>query len=129
MAGSASAKPNNTIPAPRADTNRVNDWWEHVADISAITGAEMDLAQRQYGGNHAAQQIRLKNNTAGALDAVLLQELPVGVTPTGKEQTVTVAAGGEYVVNRAIRKIIKSGSGALQADVFWWFASNTMPNP
>lgn len=126
MAGSASIKPNNSIPAPRADMNRPSDWWEHIADI---TSGDVDLRQRQYGGNHAAQRVRLKNTTAGALVAVLLQELPAKVAVTSMEQSITVAANSEYTVDRAIRKIIASGSGALQADCFWWFASNTMPNP
>lgn len=126
MAGSASIKPNNAIPAPRADMNRTSDWWEHVADISSV---DIDLRQRQYGGNHAAQRVRLVNNTAGALNAVLLQELPAPVAVTSKEQTITVPPNGQYTVDRAIRKIIASGSGALQADCFWWFASNSMPNP
>lgn len=122
----ASIKPNTPIPAPRADLNRTSDWWQHIADI---TSADVDLRQIQYAGNHAAQRIRLKNNTAGALVAVLLQELPSAVPVTSMEQSISVGAGGEYLVDRPIRKIIASGSGALQADCFWWFSSNTMPNP
>jgi hypothetical protein len=122
----ASDKPNTAMPAPRADMNRTSDWWEHVADISAT---DIDLRQRQHGGNHAAQRVRLKNNTAGPLVAVLLQELPSGLSVTSMEQSITVGANSEYTVDRAIRKIISSGSGALQADCFWWFASNTFPNP
>lgn len=122
----ASSKPNKPIPAPRADMNITSDWWEHVSDI---TSADIDLRERAYGGNHAAQRVRLKNNTGGALVAVLLQELPSNLPVTSQEQSVTVGANSEYTVDRAIRKIISSGSGALQADCFWWFASNTMPNP
>ena len=122
----ASAKFNTPIPAPRIDTTRPSDWWETVSDISS---GDIDLRQRQYGGNHAAQMVRLVNATAGNLVAVLLQELPEGVSPTGKEQSITVLANSQYEVPRAIRKIIASGSGALKADCFWWFSSGTMPNP
>jgi hypothetical protein len=119
----ASSKPVPAIPAPRADTSKTSDWWEHIADISAV---DIDLRQRQFGGNHAAQQLRLFNATGGALVAVLIQEHG-SVAPSS--QSVTVGAGAEYIVPRAIRKIVAAGSGALQADAFWWFASNTMPNP
>lgn len=119
----ASAKPNRPIPAPRADTSKPSDWWEHIADISA---ADVDLRQIQYGGNHAAQKVRLVNPTAGDLVAVLIQEH--GETEVAS-QPITVRAESEYEVPRIIRRIESTGSGALQADVFWWFASNTMPNP
>lgn len=119
----ASAKPNKPIPAPRADTSKPSDYWEHIEDISAT---DIDLRQRQYGGNHAAQLVRLNNTGVTNLVAVLIQEL--GETATDS-QPITVNAGAQYDVPRAVRKIVASGSGALQADVFWWFASNTMPNP
>ena len=119
----ASAKPNRPIPAPRADTSKTSDWWEHIADI---TSGDVDLRERQFGGNHAAQQLRLFNSTAGALVAVLIQETP---ETSPSSQPITVPAGRDYIVPRAIRKIVASGSGALQADAYWWFASNTMPNP
>lgn len=121
----ASSKPNPPIPSPRADQSRPSDWWEHINDI---TSADVDLRQRGYGGNHAAQLVRLNNTTTGNLIAVLLQELPEGAS-TSLTQQITVNAGCQYEVPRAIRKIVASGSGALQADCFWWFASNTMPNP
>lgn len=119
----ASAKPNRPIPAPRADTSKTSDWWEHIADISS---GDVDLRERAFGGNHAAQQLRLFNATAGVLVAVLIQESPEAVPSS---QSVSVEAGRDYIVPRAIRKIVASGSGALQADAYWWFASNTMPNP
>ena len=119
----ASAKPNKSMPAPRADMSRVSDWWEHIADISS---GDVDLRQRQFGGNHAAQLVRLVNNTAGALVAVLIQEKGEDAADS---QSITVRANDSYEVPRAIRKIVASGSGALQADCFWWFASNSMPNP
>ncbi len=122
----ASAKPNTPIPAPRADMSRTSDWWEHIASIAS---ADIDLRERQYGGNHAAQLVRLNNTTAGNLVAVLLQELPSALSVTSQEQSITINAGQQYEVPRAVRKIIASGSGALQADVFWWFASNSIPNP
>lgn len=122
----ASSKPNNSIPAPKADQHRGADWWEHIADISS---GDVDLRQRAFGGNHAAQVVRLFNATAGTLVAKLLQELPSGVDPTNRDQSVSVPAGQAYEVPRPIRKIIASGSGALQADCFWFFASNTFPNP
>lgn len=119
----ASTKPVPAIPCPRADTGKPSDWWEHIADISS---GDIDLRQRQFGGNHAAQQLRLVNATAGALVAVLIQEHG----PTAPDaQSITVQANSEYIVPRAIRKIVASGSGALQADAYWWFASNTFPNP
>jgi hypothetical protein len=123
MTMAASAKPNRAIPAPRCDTSKPSDWWEHIADISA---ADVDLRQRQYGGNHAAQRVRLVNSTAGDLVAVLIQEHGEA---EASAQNLTVRANSEYEVPRAIRRIESTGSGALQADVFWWFASNTMPNP
>jgi len=119
----ASAKPNTAIPAPRAETTRPSDYWEHIADISS---GDIDLRQRQFGGNHAAQLVRLNNTTAGNLVAVLIQELGESAPAS---QPITVNAGAQYEVPRAIRKIVASGSGALQADVFWWFGSNSMPNP
>ena len=119
----ASAKPNRPMPAPRADTTRTSDYWEH---IDSIASADIDLRQRQFGGNHAAQLVRLNNTTAGNLVAVLIQELGESAADA---QSITVNAGCQYEVPRAIRKIVASGSGALQADCFWWFASNTMPNP
>ena len=122
----ASAKPNTAMVTPRADTTKTSDWWEH---IDSIASADVDLRQRQYGGNHAAQLVRLNNTTSGNLVAVLLQELPSGLAVTSQEQSITVNAGAQYEVPRAVRKIIASGSGALQADCFWWFASNTMPHP
>lgn len=119
----ASTKPNAAIPAPRADSTKPSDWWEHIADI---TSADVDLRQRSGGGNHAAQLVRLNNTTAGNLVAVLIQE---GGETAPSSQSITVNAGAQYEVPRAIRKIVASGSGALQADVFWWFGSNSMPNP
>lgn len=119
----ASAKPNASIPAPRADMNRTSDYWEHIADI---TSADVDLRQRQFGGNHAAQLVRLNNTTAGNLVAVLIQELGESAAAS---QSITVNANSQYEVPRAIRKIVASGSGALQADCYWWFAGNSMPNP
>lgn len=122
----ASSKPNNPMPAPRCDVSQPSDWWEHIDNISS---GDIDLRQRAYGGNHAAQLVRLNNTTTGNLVAVLLQELPGPLAVTSQEQSITVNAGAQYEVPRCIRKIIASGSGALQADVFWWFASNSMPNP
>lgn len=119
----ASAKPNKAIPAPRADMNKTSDYWEHIADI---TSGDVDLRQRAGGGNHAAQLVRLNNTTTGNLVAVLIQEYGESAADS---QPITVNAGAQYEVPRAIRKIVASGSGALQADVFWWFGSNSMPNP
>jgi hypothetical protein len=119
----ASARPNKPIPAPRADTTTTSDWWEHV---DSIASADLDLRQRSGGGNHAAQLVRLNNTTAGNLVAVLIQE---GGETAPDSQPITVNAGAQYEVPRAVRKIVASGSGALQADIFWWFASNTMANP
>lgn len=119
----ASAKPNKPIPAPRCDTSKPSDWWEHIADISA---ADVDLRQRQYGGNHAAQMLRLVNTTGGDLVAILIQEQ--GETEAAA-QSITVKANQELIIPRAIRRIESTGSGALEADAFWWFASNTFPNP
>lgn len=118
-----SSKPNNSIPAPRADMQKTSDYWEHIADISS---ADIDLRLRAKGGNHAAQLVRLNNTTAGNLVAVLIQEF--GETAESS-QSITVNAGAQYEIPRAIRKIVASGSGALQADVFWWFGSHSMPNP
>jgi|ERR1044071_1000711 hypothetical protein len=120
----ASAKPNKPIPAPRAEMTRPADYWEHIADISS---GDIDLRERQFGGNHSAQLVRLNNTTAGNLVAVLIQECGEAMTPTS--QSITVNAGAQYEIPRPIRKIVASGSGALQADVFWWCASNSMPNP
>lgn len=119
----ASAKPNNSIPAPRADLSTPSDYWEHIADISS---ADIDLRQRALGGNHAAQLVRLNNTTAGNLVAVLIQEFGEAAPAS---QSITINAGAQYEIPRAIRKIVASGSGALQADVFWWYGSNSMPNP
>lgn len=119
----ASAKPNKSMPAPRADQTRPSDYWEHIADI---TSGDVDLRQRQFGGNHAAQLVRLNNPTAANLVAVLIQELGESEAAS---QPITINANSQYEIPRAVRKIVASGSGALQADCFWWFASNSMPNP
>ncbi|HEU4582491.1 MAG TPA: hypothetical protein VFS67_29740 [Polyangiaceae bacterium] len=111
------------INAPRIHTTLPADAWLHIADI---TNGDQDLTSVSGAGKFAAQRVRLFNDTAGALVAVLIPEQRRD--SNGSEgvasQTISVPAGEAYDVPVPIKKIVASGSGALQADAFWWFGNS-----
>lgn len=113
-----------TIPAPRVDLTKPSDAWFHVADISGMAG-DLDLTTVAGGGRFAAQVVRLNNATTGALSAVLIPEQTIGGTTS---QPIVINAGQQYEVPVPIKKIVKSGSGALSADIFWWFGNSAEIN-
>lgn len=111
------------INAPRIHTTLPADAWLHISDISS---ADVDLTTVSGAGKFAAQRLRLFNGTAGSLSAVLIAEQRRG--SDGSEgttsQTISVPAGEAYDVPVPIKKIVSAGSGALEADAFWWFGSS-----
>ncbi len=118
-----------TIPAPRINSNMPADAWLHVANI---TSADVDLTAQtsaltggSSGGKFAAQRVRLTNATAAALTAVLIPEQKGDGTAS---QSFVVAAQSSDSPNVPIKKIVASGSGALSADVFWWYGNSIEVN-
>ncbi len=110
------------INAPRIDLTRPADKWLHVADI---TSGDTDLRTVSGGGKFAAQLVRLNNATTGALTAVLIPEQKADGTAS---QPIVVNAGQQYEMPIPIKKIVASGSGALSADIFWWFGNSAEIN-
>lgn len=107
-----------TIPAPRINTNLPADYWFHIADISS---ADVDLTAVSQGGKFAAQVVRFNNATTGALTAVIIPEQRSNGTTS---QSMVINAGQQYEHRVPVKKIVASGSGALSADVFWWFGNS-----
>ena len=106
------------INAPRVNTNFPADAWLHIADI---TSGDHDLRTVSGGGKFAAQRVRLHNGTAGPLTAVLIPEQRGDGTTS---QPILVPANQDYDVLIPIKTIVAVGSGALSADVYWWFANS-----
>jgi hypothetical protein len=106
------------IAAPRIDLTKPCDIWLHIADI---TSADVDLRTVTKAGKFAAQLVRLNNATTGALTAILI---PEQVGDGTASQAIVINAGQQYEMPIPIKKIVASGSGALSADVFWWFGNS-----
>lgn len=118
------------IAAPRVPSTMPADFWLHVADLSAMSG-DLDLTTVAGGGGQfAAQVVRLNNATTSALTAVLIPEQARqndGSAST-TSQALVVNAGQQYEPPIPIKKIVKSGSGALSADIYWWYGNSNAIN-
>lgn len=124
MALSASANPITPVPVPRScDTTRPADFAD---SIDNITSGDYNLRNRA-GRPACAGFVRLNNDTAGSLEAVLVPEQLAAGTDT---ITVVVNAGDQYQSPMPIKQITASGSGALSAVIYWWVYGTSVPiNP
>lgn len=106
--------------APRIETTRTADL---VHDVASLAGMSTDLDLTTISGKpgFCAQKVRLNNATGAALSAVLTPE-------KGSDVTVVVNAGQHYDVAFPVKVLVKSGSGALSALIYWWCGGSTSIN-
>lgn len=113
MAFTNSVAPLTSKPAPKNDMGRTSDMWAVIPSIAALS-ADPDLDGGSGYPNFAPQRIILVDIAqAGGLDVVMTDE-------DGVQFTVRVPADSPLVIDRPIKIIDESASGAVQAIMFWW---------
>lgn len=111
--------------APKADITRPSDALHVIASASGMA-ADTDLRAVSKMPRHAPQMTTFIGTTAAA-DVVFLQEDLEKATDVSK--TISVPANGVIVVTRPIKKIVKSGSSAIQVVCEYWVGDSQEWNP
>lgn len=90
--------------------------------VASLTGmsADTDLTAVSKRPKHAAQRVTLSCTTSAT--AVVTDE-------DDQTHTIVVPGNASIVIQRPIKTLVKSGSGAVQAIAEWFAAESTEFNP
>jgi hypothetical protein len=100
------------IPTPKVDLSRPSDAIVRIASVAGITGDTEDLRAQSGKPRHCPQRVTLIGG-ATALVAVM-------TTEDAESLTISVPVEGVVIINRPIKTLVKSGSGAVQVVAEYW---------
>jgi hypothetical protein len=107
------------LPTPKVHTTRPSDAIVRIASVAGITGDTEDLRAQSGKPKFCPQRVTLCGG-ATALVAVMTDE-------DGESLTISVPVEGVVVINRPIKTLVKSGSGAVQVIAEYWEPPSSQP--